>query len=85
MNNKARRIRFDYHGLKAKIRQRGMTVRELAEALGVSDNLLWRKLSGAVRFNAEDIYRIGKALSLQPEEIGGLFFAVFESESEAET
>lgn len=48
--------------LKAKIAERGLTMKELAENINISSSTFSQKVSGKVKFSQDDIRKIDKEL-----------------------
>lgn len=61
--------------LKQKIKEHGMTVKWLANKVGISRAALYPKLNNLVPFNQFEIERMSIALDLTPEERESIFFA----------
>lgn len=56
--------------LRAKMVEKGLTQRELAAAIGLSENSMSRKLTGKRDFSVQEALRISEALNLKnPGEI----------------
>ena len=65
---------FDYTFLRKRTKERGLALYELAEACGISQPAMSRKLCGKVGFTAKDILRISRVLGLTKAEIGPAFY-----------
>lgn len=65
---------MDYSKLLGRIRERGMTQRTLAQAIGISESQISLKLKGAFPFKQQDIRNICDCLKIEPDEIGAYFF-----------
>lgn len=63
--------------LTAKIEASGHSKSEIAEALGITRQGLYNKLSGDNEFKSSEIRRLSEILSLTPEERDLIFFADF--------
>lgn len=61
--------------LKGKIVENGMSVAEVAKAIGISTASLYRKINGCgEKMLIKDAYAIGKLLELTGEEMNAIFF-----------
>lgn len=65
---------MDYTLLRGRIRDCGLTQKELAETVGISEGQLCQKLAGNFVFRQDEIDRICARLNIQPAEIGSYFF-----------
>lgn len=61
--------------LKAKIAERGLTMKELAENINISSSTFSQKVSGKVKFSQDDIRKIDKELNLTADELREIFFS----------
>ena len=60
--------------LKAKIAERGLTMKEFAENINMSSATFSQKISGKIKFYQEDIRKIDAELKLTSEELREIFF-----------
>ncbi len=65
---------MDYTLLRGRIRDCGLTQKELAEKAGISEGQFCQKLAGNYVFRQDEIDRICALLSIQPTDIGQYFF-----------
>ena len=65
---------MDYTLLRGRIRDCGMTQKELAEKAGISEGQFCQKLAGNFAFRQDEIDRICALLSISPADIGRYFF-----------
>lgn len=65
---------MDYTMLRGRIRDCGMTQKELAEKIGISEGQFCQKLAGNFAFRQDEIDRICALLSISPADIGSYFF-----------
>lgn len=68
-------LKMDYTLLRGRIRERGLTQKELAEKIGTSEGQLCQKLSGNFVFRQDEIDRISNLLEISANEIGTFFFS----------
>lgn len=61
--------------LRGKIKERGETLEQFAEQMGISTTALYRKLRGDTEFSREEIQRAGTLLQLTGAELLAIFFA----------
>ncbi len=61
--------------LKAKIAERGLTMKELAENINISSSTFSQKASGKVKFSQDDIRKIDKELNLTADELREIFLS----------
>ena len=66
---------MDYSTLRGRICERGLTQKEVAARIGVSESHLNRKLAGEFSFRQDEIDRIIRLLDIDPREIGRYFFS----------
>lgn len=66
---------MDYSALRGRICERGLTQKEVAARIGVSESQLNRKLAGEFSFRQDEIDRIIRLLDIDPREIGRYFFS----------
>lgn len=67
--------KMDYSLLRGKIRDYGMTQKECASLIGISEGQLNRKLAGDFVFRQDEIKKICSLLNIQASEIGLYFFS----------
>lgn len=65
---------MDAHLLKYYCYKNGFSLARLAEALGMSESTLYRKISGDSDFYRHEIIEIRGILKLSPDEISKIFF-----------
>ena len=68
--------------LAAKIEVSGCSKSEIAEALGITRQGLYNKLSGENEFKSSEIRRLSEILHLTPAERDLIFFADFVGEND---
>lgn len=61
--------------LKAKIAERGLTMKELAKNINMSSATFSQKVSGKVKFSQDDIRKIDLELSLTTDELREIFLS----------
>lgn len=61
--------------LKGKIKERGFTVKDFAEKIGVERTSLYRKLNNAERITIGEADRMKETLNLSNAEATEIFFA----------
>lgn len=66
---------MDYTLLRGRIRDRGLTQKEVAEKVGISEGQFCQKLSGNFVFRQDEIDRISDLLGITANEIGPFFFS----------
>ncbi|MEE3402537.1 MAG: helix-turn-helix transcriptional regulator [Acutalibacteraceae bacterium] len=66
---------FDKNKLKAKMVEKGYSVEQIAQKLGINSVTVYRKLSGETEFTRNEIAMLKSILSLTIEEIDNIFFA----------
>lgn len=59
--------------LKAKIAEAGLTMKGLANKIGVSGATFSQKVNGKIKFSQEDIRKIDLELNLTPDDIKEIF------------
>lgn len=64
---------MDYTLLRGRIRDHGMSQKEVAEKIGVSEGQFCQKMSGNFAFRQDEINRICTLLDIEPAKIGQLF------------
>ena len=65
---------MDYSFLRGKIRECGLTQKEVAEQIGVSEGQLNRKLAGDFAFRQDEMERIARVLKIDLIDLGKYFF-----------
>lgn len=60
--------------LKAEIVRNGMTIEELADAIGIGRTTLWRRLSNPGSFTLKEITNISKILKVNGNRVLEIFF-----------
>lgn len=68
-------LNLDYSALRGRICERGLTQKELAARIGVSESQLNRKLAGEFSFKQDEIDRIIRLLDIDPQDICRYFFS----------
>ena len=66
---------MDYSLLRGRIRTLGLTQKECAAMIGVSEGQLNRKLAGEFAFRQDEINRLCGLLEIAPADIGAYFFS----------
>lgn len=66
---------FQDNLFRAKLKARRKTVKDIAEAVGVSEATLYRKINGTSDFTRNEIQLIRQYLNLCAEEVDEIFFA----------
>ena len=61
--------------LKAEMVRRGFSVKDLAEACGVSLNAFYKRLEGRIEFKQREIQCICNVMNLGHDDIMQIFFA----------
>jgi len=61
--------------LKGKLVELGLTIADLAKALGVSTGTVYRKLQDPDRITVRDVRAISQTLELSADEMQAIFFA----------
>lgn len=65
-----------YIKLRAKIMERGYTIKSLSAALGMSGNALYRKVNGKTEFKLSDVLKICDKLKITSgDEVREIFFS----------
>lgn len=65
---------MDYSRLRGKIIERGLTQKECAEKIGISEGQLNRKLAEEYSFRQDEISRLCTLLAIPVTKIGQYFF-----------
>lgn len=68
--------------LTEKIESSGRSKSEIAEALGITRQGLYNKLSGDNEFKSSEIRRLSEILCLTPDERDRIFFADYVGEND---
>jgi transcriptional regulator with XRE-family HTH domain len=66
---------FNYLKLRGRIREKGYTQRDVANAIGKTTGTLSDKLNNKATFTMKEVDDICKLLDIPNEEIGNYFFA----------
>ena len=66
---------FDYAKLLGRIRELGLTQKDISIMLGINKGTLNSKLKGKGVFNASEIIAISEILKISKEDIGAYFFS----------
>ncbi len=65
---------MDYNYLRGRMREKGLTQKECAARIGLSEGQLNRKLAGEFDFKQEEIHALCNLLDIPAVEIGHFFF-----------
>ena len=65
---------MDYTLLRGRMRDHGLTQKDLAEKVGISEGQFCQKLAGNFTFRQDEINRICTLWEIEPTEIGRFFF-----------
>lgn len=65
---------MDYSELRGRMEQLGLTRKEVAARIGVSESQLERKLAGEFVFRQDDIDKLVGLLGIDTRDIGRYFF-----------
>lgn len=60
--------------LKAEMARSGLTIKKLAEKLGIHPATLSNKINGKTEFTCDEIMKIGEILHLSQKRIAEIFF-----------
>lgn len=64
--------------LKAKLKERGMSIEEVSKMIGIDKSTFYRKLaSDGATFTIGEVDKISKVLSLSVDDINSIFFSSF--------
>lgn len=66
---------FQDNLFKAQLKAKRRTAKDIAEAVGVSEATLYRKINGTSDFTRNEIQLIRQYLNLCAEEVDEIFFA----------
>ena len=69
-------MQFNYSKLLGRIREFGLTQKDVAAHIGVRATTLSLKLNNKARFTTSEIDAICKLLNIAKEDIGAYFFTV---------
>ncbi|WP_417405989.1 DUF739 family protein [Hominenteromicrobium sp.] len=67
---------INYNPLRGKIRECGLTQKECAAKIGLSEGQLNRKLAGEYNFKQSEIHNLCDLLDIDAKEIGYYFFVL---------
>ena len=62
------------NNLKTEMVKQGFNMKSLAEAIGIHDSSLYRKIRGEVEFQLWELKKIQKALNLSRDQMWEIFF-----------
>lgn len=65
---------MNYNSLRGRIRECGLTQKDCAALIGLSEGQLNRKLAGKYEFRQDEIRSLCQLLDIDPAEIGHYFF-----------
>ncbi len=65
---------MNYNPLRGRIRECGLTQKECAAKIGLSEGQLNRKLAGEYDFKQDEIHSLCRLLNIDATEIGHYFF-----------
>lgn len=68
------KYRFDYSKLKGRIKEKCDTQANFAKEIGLSEQVLSKRLKNQVQFDSNEICKIVEVLEIAPEEINDYFF-----------
>lgn len=68
-------MKFDYNKLRGRIIEKYGNQASFAQAYGVSENTLSKKMNNKTRFNSDDIIKMSKMLDIGKDEVGSYFFS----------
>ena len=66
---------FQENLFKAQLKAKKKTVKDVAEAVGINEATLYRKINGTSEFTRNEIQLIRQYLNLCAEEVDEIFFA----------
>ncbi len=69
-------MEFNHSKLLGRIRECGLTQKQLAKAIGKSEYSLNKKLNNKSKFDSAEMLSIGKALNIPVDKFGEYFFTV---------
>lgn len=67
---------MDAESLRIAILKSGKTNRDLAAAIGISEQAFYNKLNGKAEFKSSEIRKLGELLGLSLEDMGSIFLGV---------
>lgn len=67
-------VKMDYNKLCGEVRAHGLTQRQLAKIIGISEGQLSQKMQSNYPFKQSEIRDICDALEINPAHIGSYFF-----------
>lgn len=67
-------MKFNYSKLLGRIKECGLTQKEIAESIGITRQTLSAKINGHFSFSSDEIISISKILLIPTKEIGKYFF-----------
>lgn len=62
------------NGIKAKLKEHGMTMHDIALFLGICDNSVSKKINNITEFKASEIGKMSDLLEIYEADIGKYFF-----------
>ena len=65
----------NYNPLRGRMRECGLTQKECAAKIGISEGQLNRKLAGKYDFKQDEIHGLCRLLNIDAAEIGHYFFS----------
>lgn len=65
---------MNYNALRGRMKECGMTQKECAARIGISEGQLCHKLAGAYDFKQDEIHGLCQLLQINPADIGRYFF-----------
>lgn len=68
------KIKYDYRKLLGKIKEEGLTLKEFAKLIGISQSTLSIKLSCKAYFTQKEMGNTCKVLGIDAKDIGIYFF-----------
>ena len=66
---------FNRNKLKAKFVEKGFSIGQVAQILGINPATLYRKMASETEFTRNEIAMLKSALNISLEEINSIFFA----------
>lgn len=66
---------FDKNKLKAKFVEKGLSMEQIAQILGINPTTLYRKMASETEFTRNEIAMLKSELNISLEEINSIFFA----------
>lgn len=74
--------RMDYRKLLGRLKEKGMTQKELAEVIGISEGQMSQKIQGNFPFKQSEIGSICDVLCIDKSDIGLYFFTPIVEETQ---